>query len=150
QFLSMKLPSYMVPSLFVPLEALPHTPNGKIDRRALPVPESAAPIHNHNGVAPRNPGERTLVEIFAQVLKVKKVGIHDNLFDLGADSLQVFQIVTRANDAGLQVTPKQILAGRCIAAICEEMDKAERGTQRAEGPQLVAVARDQYRMQRAR
>jgi amino acid adenylation domain-containing protein len=149
-FLSTKLPSYMVPSIFVPLEAFPHTPNGKIDRRALPNPESTAMIRNHNGVAPRNARERTLVEICTQLLKVKKIGIHDNLFDLGADSLQVFQIVTRASDAGLHLTPKQILAGRCIAAICEELDKAGLATLRPDGPQLVAVARDPYRMQRAR
>jgi hypothetical protein len=150
RFLATKLPSYMVPSVFVPLEALPHTPNGKVDRRALPNPESLTMSGHRNGVAPRNPREQTLVEICADVLKLKKVGIHDSLFDLGADSLQVFQIVTRAKDAGLDLTPKQILAGRSIAAICEDIDGAGRVTPQAGGPQLVAVARDRYRMQRAR
>ena len=148
-FLSTKLPSYMVPSLFVPLEALPRTPNGKIDRRALPSPENAAMQHTHNGVVPRTPREQLLADICAEVLKVKKVGIHDSLFDLGADSLQLFQIVTRAKDAALNLTPKQILAGRSIAAICADLERAGRAAPRVEGPQLVAVARDRYRMPRA-
>jgi amino acid adenylation domain-containing protein len=149
-FLLTQLPSYMVPSVFVPLETLPRTPNGKIDRRALPSPENAAMAHNHNGVAPRTPHEQLLAAICADVLKVKKVGMHDSLFDLGADSLQLFQIVTRAKDAGLNLTPKQILAGRSIAAICADLDKVEPTTAGAQDPPLVAVVRDRYRTPRAR
>jgi hypothetical protein len=84
------------------------------------------------------------------VLKVKKVGIHDSLFDLGADSLQVFQIVTRAKDASLQLTPKQILAGRSIAVICADLEMAGCATPYADGPPLVAVSRDRYRVPRSR
>jgi aryl carrier-like protein len=83
------------------------------------------------------------------VLQLNQFGIHDSLFDLGADSLQVFQIVARANDAGLKVTPKQILSGRTIAAICDELDRAALATPQADGPQLVAVARDRFRRQRS-
>ncbi len=119
RFLSAKLPSYMVPSAFVPLDALPHTPNGKIDRKALPRPDANGTGRNHDAVAPRNPREQTLADICADVLKVEGIAVHDSLFDLGADSLQVFQIVARAMDAGLKVTPKQVLSERTIAAICE-------------------------------
>lgn len=154
QFLSAKLPAYMVPSAFVPLDALPHTPNGKINRRALPAPNGLATIRKHGGIegggAPRNPREQTLADICADVLHVKEFGIHDSLFDLGADSLQVFQIVARAKDAGLNLVPTQILAGRTIAAICEDLDRAERARTPAAGPQLVAVSRDHYRVQRSR
>jgi non-ribosomal peptide synthetase component F len=150
RFLSAKLPSYMVPSVFVPLDVLPHTPNGKIDRRALPTPEVIGKERNQNGVAPRNPHERTLAEICAGVLKVRRINIHDSLFDLGADSLQVFQIVARANDAGLDLSAKQILSGRTIAAICEELHRSGLTAARADGPQLAAVSRDRYRVQRTR
>src|SRR5262249_37860154 len=94
--------------------------------------------------------ERALAEICADVLKVKDFGIHDSLFDLGADSLQVFQIVARANDVGLSLAPTQILAGRTIAAICEQLDRAAPTPSPTEDPPLVAVSRDQYRMQRSR
>ncbi len=150
RFLSAKLPSYMVPSAFVPLDELPHTPNGKIDRKALPRPDANGTGRIHDAVAPRNPREQTLADICADVLKVKGIGIHDSLFDLGADSLQVFQIVARAMDAGLKVTPKQVLSERTIAAICEDLDRMGRAAARAEGPQLAAVSRDRYRVQRSR
>jgi hypothetical protein len=149
RFLSAKLPSYMVPSAFVPMEALPQTPNGKIDRRALPPPQAQAGPREANGVGPRNPQEKTLADTVAAVLGVKGVGIHDSVFDLGADSIQVFQIVARANEAGLGLTPQHVLAGRTIAAICDQMDAASLA-QSQEVPQLVAVSRDRYRKQRSR
>jgi hypothetical protein len=149
QFLSAKLPSYMVPSVFVPLEALPRTPNGKIDRRALPAPGKMAPDHAREVVGPRNPREHKLAAICKDVLKLTDFSIHDSLFDLGADSIQVFQIVARANDAGLNLSPKQILLGRTIAAICGELDKVGAMPRRGEGPPLAAAARDRYRLQRA-
>src|SRR5262249_40943478 len=67
-FLSTKLPAYMVPSLFVPLQTLPRTPNGKIDRRSLPAPSAPSPVHEQNGAAPRSPDEKTLADIVAGVL----------------------------------------------------------------------------------
>jgi amino acid adenylation domain-containing protein len=157
RFVSAKLPSYMVPSLFIPLDALPQTPNGKIDRRALPPPDRLEIARGERGcvsapsLAPRTPAEQKLAEICSEVLKIKDFGIHDSLFDLGADSLQVFQIVARAKDAGLNVTPTQILAGRTIAAICELANGGRPPSDAAtlpEEPPLVAVPRDRYRMQR--
>ena len=66
------------------------------------------------------------------------VGIHDDLFDLGADSIQVFQIVARANDVGLNLTPKQILSGRTVAGICKELESGGGTAQRGESPRLAA------------
>ena len=149
RFLSTKLPSYMVPSVFVPLDALPRTPNGKIDRRALPAPSSQTSGANREVAAPRNSREQTFVDVCAEVLKQTGFGIHDNLFDLGTDSLQIFQIVARANDAGLKVTPNQILSGRTIAAICEEIDRTCQTPTRTEAPRLAAVSRDRYRVPRS-
>jgi hypothetical protein len=148
RFLSGKLPSYMVPSACVALEALPQTPNGKIDRRALPSPQAHGSPRDTSRVAPRNATEQTLADIVAAVLKTKDFGVHDSVFEMGADSIQVFQIVARANEAGLGLTPTQVLAGRTIAAICEQVEKTGLGQQ--DGPQLVAVSRDRYRVQRSR
>ena len=137
-----------MPSSFVVLEELPRTPNGKIDRRALPAPASQGGGRTQESVAPRI-REQTIADVCAQVLKVNDFGVHDNLFDLGADSLQVFQIVARANDAGVKVTPTQILAGRTIAAICEELDKSPEPAPRTEAPRLAAVSRERFRVQRS-
>jgi hypothetical protein len=83
------------------------------------------------------------------VLKVKEFGVHDSVFDLGADSLQVFQIVARANDAKLSLTPTQVLAGRTIAGICIEMDQSGQAPSRDDSVPLVAVSRDRYRAHRS-
>jgi acyl carrier protein len=91
-FLRDRLPEYMIPSNLVVLEALPLTPNGKIDRRALPTPDGARPILEAPFVAPRNDLERSIVSVWQEVLKVSKVGIQDNFFDLGGHSLMLVQV----------------------------------------------------------
>jgi amino acid adenylation domain-containing protein len=98
-FLKEKLPEYMIPSAFVLLDALPLTPNGKIDRNALPVPDHNRPELEVNFVAPRTPLEEIIAEIWAEVLKVEKVGIHDNFFDLGGHSLLATQVMSRLREA---------------------------------------------------
>ncbi|MEH1822381.1 MAG: amino acid adenylation domain-containing protein [Nostoc sp.] len=94
RFLSEQLPSYMVPGAFVMLESLPLTSNGKVDRRALPAPESRQGIEV-SFVAPRTPEEEILVKIWADILKVDQVGIHDNFFELGGNSLLGAQVISR-------------------------------------------------------
>ena len=98
-FLKEKLPEYMVPSGFVFLDALPLTPNGKVDRKALPAPDQSRPELEQSVVAPRTPIEEIIAEIWAEVLKLGKVGIHDNFFDLGGHSLLATQIISRVRDA---------------------------------------------------
>lgn len=85
-YLSEKLPAYMVPAVFVLLDSLPLTPNGKLDRRALPVPD-AAQQSEHLYVAPRSPVEQSLVELWQEVLEIDRAGINDNFFELGGHSL---------------------------------------------------------------
>ncbi len=94
-FLAERLPDYMIPSSFVTLDRLPLTPNGKIDRKALPAPEKADATVTGNFVAPRNPIEQALANIWAEVLKVKQVGIHDDFFELGGHSLLAVRLFTQ-------------------------------------------------------
>jgi amino acid adenylation domain-containing protein len=98
-FLNKKLPDYMMPSAFVMLKALPITPNGKVDRRALPAPDRARPELEKSFVAPRTSTEEVLAAIWAEVLGLKQVGIHDNFFELGGHSLQAIQLVTKISVA---------------------------------------------------
>jgi amino acid adenylation domain-containing protein len=93
-----KLPEYMVPGAFVALEALPLTPNGKVDRRALPAPERGQPEGGEGYVAPRTAVEQVLAAIWAKVLGVGRVGVHDNFFDLGGHSLLATQVISRMRE----------------------------------------------------
>ena len=116
-FLKEKLPEYMVPSAFVTLKALPLTPNGKVDRQALPAPDSVKPELEGRFVAPRTPIEETITKIWAQVLGLERISIYDNFFELGGDSILSIQIVARANQAGLQLTPKQLFESPTVAGL---------------------------------
>lgn len=79
-FLGQKLPEYMIPSIFVLLDSLPLTPNGKVDRKALPAPDQSRPELESRFVAPRTPVEDILAQIWTEVLKLDKIGIHDDFF----------------------------------------------------------------------
>ncbi|HEY0470831.1 MAG TPA: amino acid adenylation domain-containing protein, partial [Kribbella sp.] len=101
-FAGQALPDYMVPSAFVVLDELPLSPNGKVDRRALPAPDLAAMAAGF--VPPRNEVESVLAEIWTEVLGVDRVGVEDNFFELGGDSILSIQVVSRARDAGLRMS----------------------------------------------
>jgi len=94
-FLKQKLPEYMLPSVFVLLDSLPLTPNGKVDRRALPAPDQSRPELESLFVAPRTAVEDVLAQIWTEVLKLDKVGIQDNFFQLGGDSIRATQVTSR-------------------------------------------------------
>ena len=132
------VPDYMVPVAFVALPELPRTPNGKLDRRALPAPDPEA-SGTGRFVAPRDDAEKTLAKIFGDVLRLDKVSAEDSVFDLGADSLLVFQITTRAHQAGLQVSPRQVFQLRTVAALAKAAGAATRPA--AHGPALKAIPR---------
>jgi amino acid adenylation domain-containing protein len=98
-FLKDKLPNYMIPSAFVIMDSLPMTPNGKVDRNALPVPESVQENMEVPFVAPRTPVEEMLAGIWREVLGLKEVGINDNFFELGGHSLLATQVMSRLRKA---------------------------------------------------
>ncbi|GFE67456.1 non-ribosomal peptide synthetase [Chroococcus sp. FPU101] len=111
-FVSERLPDYMIPAFFVLLDSLPLTSNGKIDRIALPSPEITV-----SDDVPHTVIESKLAKIWSNLLNLETVGIHDNFFELGGDSILAIQIVARANQAGLQITPKQIFQYQTIAEL---------------------------------
>lgn len=127
-----RLPDYMVPSAFVMLEALPLTPNGKVDRRALPAPVWTEETGEQT--EPRNDIEITLSAIWAQVLGLERVGIHDNFFELGGDSILAIQIVSRSNQEGLHLMPKQLFDYPTVAELADVAGEAEaaRGAEQGE------------------
>jgi non-ribosomal peptide synthase protein (TIGR01720 family) len=114
-YLEPMLPEYMLPQEFFFLDVMPLTPNGKIDRKALPVLE-AADLQDRF-TAPRNDIETTLAEIWAATLKLDKVGIHDNFYDLGGDSLRSMDLIAKAKSRGLHITPKQIIQHPTVAEL---------------------------------
>ncbi|MCG8927148.1 non-ribosomal peptide synthase/polyketide synthase, partial [Lentzea sp. CC55] len=109
-----RVPDYLVPSVFVALERLPVTPNGKVDRRGLPDPEPET-----TGVyeAPRSSTEDALAAVWSGVLGVERVGVHDNFFELGGDSILSLQIVARARAAGLNVDVADVLSHQTVAGL---------------------------------
>ena len=115
-FLQQKLPEYMVPNTFVQMQALPLTSNGKVNRAALPDPTNQE-RSSKNFVPPRNLVEKQLAELWSQILGVDRVGVNDNFFELGGDSILSMQIIAKANQAGLQIAPKQLFEKPTIAEL---------------------------------
>lgn len=122
--LAVHLPDYMIPSTITVLEALPLTANGKIDRAALPDPEQGRAQPNDSYVAPRNEVETTLAQIWREVLHLDRVGIHDNFFTIGGDSILCLQVVARAHRTALKVSPKLVFQHNTVAAIAAALEAA--------------------------
>ncbi|MCC5621223.1 non-ribosomal peptide synthetase [Nostoc sp. CHAB 5715] len=116
-FLESKLPSYMVPAAFVKLEALPLTPNGKVDRKALPLPDKICPELEDNFVEPQTTVEKQLAAIWAEVLGIENIGVNDNFFRLGGDSILSLQVIFKANQVGFNLTSKQLFQHQTIAQL---------------------------------
>ncbi|MDX2600462.1 amino acid adenylation domain-containing protein [Streptomyces caniscabiei] len=110
------LPDYMVPSAFVPLHALPVTPSGKIDARALPAPDYAT---MSSGRAPRTPREKLLCALYAEVLGVDAVTAEDDFLALGGDSISAIQLLIRAREAGLRLTTRDVFRHRTVEALAQ-------------------------------
>jgi amino acid adenylation domain-containing protein/non-ribosomal peptide synthase protein (TIGR01720 family) len=119
RFLQEELPEQLIPATFVKLNEWPLTANGKLDRRALPPPDGARPRLEPDYLPPRNETERILAEIWSRALGLEHVGINDNFFELGGDSIISLQIVARAGQAGLVITPGQLFRHPTIASLAQ-------------------------------
>ena len=123
RFLSKKLPEYMVPSAFVLLDALPLTPIGKVDRRALPPPDKSRPHLQSALVPPRTQVEDALAGIWAEVLGLAQVGINDNFFELGGNSLQAVQLASKISGLmNLDVSVRYIFLNPSIARLADALE----------------------------
>jgi amino acid adenylation domain-containing protein len=123
--LARRLPEYMVPSAFVALESLPLTPNGKLDRRALPAPEFGSEAERH--VAPRTPTEQVLAEIWAETLRVERVGVTESFFELGGHSLLATRVVSRVRQVfGAEVPLRALFEGPTVAELAGRVEEIRR------------------------
>jgi aryl carrier-like protein len=134
----------MIPSAIVLLDAFPVTASGKIDRKAFPAPNSRPESRAPEYSAPTSTVEKTLAEIWAEVLKLERVGIHDNILELGADSIHIFQITARAIEAGIDVSAKQMLQSGTIADLCKTI--AGSVTAPAGIARITRVSRELYQV----
>lgn len=146
-----KLPDVMVPAVFARLDALPLNASGKVDRKALVAPRRACSTVEY--VAPRTPEEEILAEIWTALLPVERVGIHDNFFKLGGDSILCIQVIARAGQAGVHLRPNQLFEQQTIAELVlvaqveAEID-AEQGSVTGPAP-LTPIQRRLFEQERA-
>jgi amino acid adenylation domain-containing protein/non-ribosomal peptide synthase protein (TIGR01720 family) len=119
RFLERELPAHMVPSAFVELDALPLNANGKVDRERLPEPAGDRPEVGDGYVEPQTDAQRRLAEIIGSVVGLNRLGIHDNFFEVGGDSILAIQVVSQAQEAGLKLTPYDLFAQPTVASLAE-------------------------------
>ncbi|NEO97867.1 MAG: amino acid adenylation domain-containing protein, partial [Symploca sp. SIO2E9] len=132
QFLAAKLPAYMVPNAFVILESLPLTSNGKVNRRALPVPDSDRRELENVFVAPSRTEEKILAAIWTNILGIEQVGIHDNFFALGGDSIRSIQVLSQAKEQGLIFSVQQLFQYQTIHELVQKLKAQEEDTKKLE------------------
>ena len=124
--LKAQLPDYMVPAHLTVLDSMPLTANGKLDRRALPQPDPDA--NRQHYVAPRNELESTLAAIWCAVLNVQQVGLDDNFFELGGDSILSIQVVSRARQAGIHFSPRDLFQHQTVQTLAAVATRSEQVT----------------------
>ncbi|WP_219268589.1 non-ribosomal peptide synthetase [Pseudomonas sp. Xaverov 259] len=124
--LKAQLPDYMVPAHLIVLDSMPLTANGKLDRRALPQPDPEA--NRQTYVAPRNELEQTLAAIWCAVLNVQQVGLDDNFFELGGDSILSIQVVSRARQAGIHFSPRDLFQHQTVQTLAAVATRSEQVT----------------------
>ena len=124
-----KLPDYMLPSIFVFLDALPLSANGKLDRRALPAPEWQQRQSGTEYEAPRNETESKIASVWQQILKMERIGVHDDFFDLGGHSLAAMRVVNRLRDSlSPSLNVLQIFEHPTVASLAEAIDREAAAT----------------------
>jgi amino acid adenylation domain-containing protein len=137
--LGTKLPEYMVPSAFVVLDALPLTPDGKVDKKALPAPDFTAAAAEY--VAPRDATEEAVAAIYRDVLRLERVGVHDDFFALGGHSLRATQVVARIRAAlGVELAVRALFEAPTVAKLVERLVADAVATSSDEDALLAALA----------
>ena len=140
-FLKDRLPEHMMPAAFIVLDSFPLNANGKVNRRALPAPDAQRPELDEAFVACRTPTEELLAQIWAHVLGVQRVGIHDNFFQLGGHSLLATQVVSRIREAfKVEMPLRHLFETPTVAGLAERIDAHDGAA--LQGPPIVPVPRD--------
>jgi amino acid adenylation domain-containing protein len=138
-FLSVRLPDYMVPSAFVVLEMLPLTPNGKVDRKALPTAESDRAAED-GPLAPFGPIEELLAGIWSDVLGLERFGRHESFFALGGHSLLATRVVSRLREVlGIELPLRRLFEAPTLEGLAREVEATRRGEESASAPPIVSV-----------
>jgi amino acid adenylation domain-containing protein len=142
-FLKGKLPEFMLPSVFIPMNALPLAPNGKIDRSALPPPDGGKPELDDEFVEPRTEIEELVAQVWRDVLKLDKIGVYDNFFELGGHSILAIHIVSRLRDHfNREVHPRVLFEKPTVATLAGEIEQLIRGGSAPELPPIIPVPRN--------
>ena len=146
-----RLAEYMVPQHIIVLERLPRLPNGKLNRKGLPLPDGEPHRPDHEFVAPRNPTEKTLAEMWTSLLKVKRIGIYDNFFDVGGHSLLAMKVLVRTREIfGIELSLREVLEATTIALLAEKIaarspavNHVDQGEHVEPLPNIERIPRDQ-------
>ena len=142
QYLKGKLPDYMIPSAFVMLAEFPLTPNGKVDRRALPEPDLSGIGLGTDFIAPRTPVEEMVASIWAEVLNLERISVVDNFFDLGGHSLLATQVISRLRDAfGQEMALRHIFEHPTVSELSRNIVLAQQAGDGLEAPRITPVPR---------
>jgi len=143
-WLKERLPDYMVPSAVVELSSFPLTPNGKMDRKALPKPEYVRPELASQYQSPRTPIEETVCGVWADVLKLSQIGTHDNFFELGGHSLLATQVVVRLRDLfRVELPLRRLFESPTVAGLADEIERLQRSALGLQTAPIVQVPRNQ-------
>lgn len=150
QLLRVRLPLYMLPSAFVVLDALRRTPNGKIDRRKPLSPAQTKPSLEGEYVAPRSPVEEQLVRLWAEVLRLDRIGVLDDFFELGGHSLLATQLISRVRQLyRVELPLRMIFEQPMVAGMAAFIEKAIGKGERVHQPSIPRLAREQHRVKLA-
>ncbi|MGB3533919.1 MAG: amino acid adenylation domain-containing protein [Microcoleaceae cyanobacterium] len=143
RFLEQKLPSYMIPTTFVKLDALPRLPNGKINRKSLPIPDAFRPELTVAYLEPRTELEKTIAQIWQKELNVQSVGIHDNFFELGGHSLLGIKVVAEVSEAiGVQIPLRLLFEKPTIFGLAEQIKTQNEAISVSPLPQIIPNPRE--------
>ncbi|NET90450.1 MAG: amino acid adenylation domain-containing protein [Kamptonema sp. SIO1D9] len=138
-YLSQKLPAYMLPSSYTCLDTIPLTSNGKLDRKQLPKPDIESDRNSQKYIEPQTQTEKLLARMWSEILQVETIGIKDNFFEIGGDSLLNIQVVARANECNLELKPQYIFQHPTIGELASFLDKLSVNTQDIDFSPPIAI-----------